>query len=406
MTQVNNDVRHVLTLKYLAGHVRPPVHRPQPRAARRSSRPANLAAARTMAGRVDGPAREPQQRAAAEHRHAVGRRRRPAGRRRAPTSSGPTCRSATTVDQGKVVTCCDGIKAAVPNATVTTRRAATPRALDTSGFGAAVSAAKAAAVTVVVVGEPATDSGEASSRSDIDLPGQQLALVQAIAATGKPYVVVLMNGRPLTIPWLADNAPALLEAWYPGHRGRRRGRRRAVRQGRSRRQAADVVPAQRRADPDLLQRAAHRPARRPEQQVHVEVPRRATTRRSTRSGTGCPTPRSRCRTCTCRAASIVAQRVGHRHADVTNTGSTAGDDVVQLYVHESDTSILQPVRQLEGFQRVTLGPGQSTTVTFTLGRSNLGFYNDQGQFGVEPGPFDVWVGDSSVGGLHSTFNVG
>ena len=89
----------------------------------------------------------------------------------------------------------------------------------TSGFGAATNAAKAAAVTVVVVGEPFTDSGEASSRSDISLPGDQLALVQQIAATGKPYVVVLMNGRPLTIPWLADNAPALLEAWYPGTEG-------------------------------------------------------------------------------------------------------------------------------------------------------------------------------------------
>ena len=74
-------------------------------------------------------------------------------------------------------------------------------------------------MTVVVLGEPAADSGEASSRSDIGLPGDQQQLVQQIAATGKPYVVVLMNGRPLTIPWLADNAPALLEAWFPGTEG-------------------------------------------------------------------------------------------------------------------------------------------------------------------------------------------
>ena len=74
-------------------------------------------------------------------------------------------------------------------------------------------------MTVVVVGEPSADTGEASSRSDIGLPGQQTALIQAIAATGKPYVVVLMNGRPLTLGWVADNAPALLEAWYPGTEG-------------------------------------------------------------------------------------------------------------------------------------------------------------------------------------------
>jgi len=74
-------------------------------------------------------------------------------------------------------------------------------------------------MTVLVVGEPASYSGEASSRAHIDLPGQQQALIQAVAATGKPYVVVLMNGRPLTINWLADNAPALLEAWQPGIEG-------------------------------------------------------------------------------------------------------------------------------------------------------------------------------------------
>ena len=81
----------------------------------------------------------------------------------------------------------------------------------------------------------------------------------------------------------------------------------------------------------------------------------------------------------------------------------AGDDVAQLYIHEDGTSILQPVRRLEGFQRVTLAPGQSKTVTFTLGPANLGFYDDQGQFGVEPGTVDVYLGDSSVGGLHGQF---
>jgi beta-glucosidase len=84
----------------------------------------------------------------------------------------------------------------------------------------------------------------------------------------------------------------------------------------------------------------------------------------------------------------------------------AGDDVVQLYLHESDTSVLQPVRRLEGFTRVTINPGQTQKVKFTLDSSELGFYNANGRFGVEPGPFDVWVGDSSAGGLHSTFTVG
>ena len=92
-------------------------------------------------------------------------------------------------------------------------------------------------------------------------------------------------------------------------------------------------------------------------------------------------------------------------ATITNTGSRTGDDVAQLYLHESDTSILQPVRRLEGFKRLTLGPGASQTVSFTLGPQNLGFYNGQSQFVVEPGPFNVWVGDSSMASLQANFSV-
>ena len=135
--------------------------------------------------------------------------------------------------------------------------------------------AQAAQATVVVLGEPWEWSGEASSRSDISLPGKQQELVQQIAATGKPYVVVLMNGRPLTINWLAENAPAVLEAWYPGHPGGPRGDRRADRQSQPRRQAAGDVPAQRRPDPEPVQPAADGSPVRREKQVHVEVPRLA-----------------------------------------------------------------------------------------------------------------------------------
>jgi beta-glucosidase len=91
---------------------------------------------------------------------------------------------------------------------------------------------------------------------------------------------------------------------------------------------------------------------------------------------------------------------------VSNTGSADGADVIQLYLHQDDTSLLQPVRKLEGFERVSLPAGKSTTVTFTLSRQNFGFYNDQGQFVIEPGQFHMWVGDSSVGGTDTPFNVG
>ena len=248
------------------------------------------------------------------------------------------------------------------------------------------------------------DSGEASSRSDIGLPGQQLALVQDIASTGKPYVVVLMNGRPLTIPG-SRNTPALLEAWYPGTEGGD-----AV---------ADVLFGK--VDPGgklpmsfpvnvgqiPISYNELRPAGRT---TRTTSTRRGTwtcrTRRSTRSATGSRTRRSRSRACS--PSSSVAgsgtfkvsatSRTPARRRATTSCSSTSTRD---------DTSILQPVKKLEGFQRVTLAAGTDQTVTFTLGPQNVGFYNNNGQFVVEPGPFKLWVGDSSTvdAGTPTTFTL-
>ena len=91
--------------------------------------------------------------------------------------------------------------------------------------------------------------------------------------------------------------------------------------------------------------------------------------------------------------------------DVTNTGSRAGDDVVQLYIHDPVASISQPVRRLRGFQRVTLTPGQTQTVSFTLGASDWGFYDNTGRFVVEPGEIEVYAGDSSTSTMKQSFTV-
>ena len=314
---------------------------------------------------------------------------------------GPDVPIGYSIDQGKVVSVLDGIKAAVPGATVTYAQGCDTSCTSTAGFGAAVSAAQASAVTVVVVGEPAADSGEASSRSDISLPGQQLALVQAIAATGKPYVVVLMNGRPLTIGWLADNAPALLESWFPGTEGGdavadvlfgkvNPGGKLPMSFPRDVGQipiSYNELPTGRPYDPNNKYTSKY-----------LDVPNTP----QYPFGYGLSYTTFALSNLHVSSGSIPASGTVTVTADITNTGTTTGDDVAQLYVHESGTSILQPVRRLEGFQRVTLKPGQAQTVTFKLGPANLGFYNNQGQFAVEPGPFDVYVGDSSVGGLHAS----
>ena len=91
--------------------------------------------------------------------------------------------------------------------------------------------------------------------------------------------------------------------------------------------------------------------------------------------------------------------------NVTNTGSRTGDEVVQLYIHDPVASISQPVRRLRGFQRVTLTPGQTKTVSFTLDRDDVGFYDNEGKFVVEPGAIDVYAGDSSEASLKASFTV-
>jgi beta-glucosidase len=403
MTQLDNAVRHVLTLKYLAGMFDHPLTDTK-RVGKAELTPANLAAAlksadesmvllkndnhalplspSTQSIAVVGPlANDPSDQLGPDV---------PIGYPSDPTKG------------GKVVSVLDGIRKVVPSATYA--QGCDTSCTSTAGFPAAVAAAHAAAVTVVVVGEPASDSGEASSRSGLDLPGQQLALVQAIKNTGKPFVVVLMNGRPLTIGSLADSTPALLEAWYPGTEG---GDAVAdtlfgkVNPGGKLPMSFPVNVGQIPISYNELPTGRPYDPNNKYTSKYLDVPNAPLYP----FGYGLSYTTFSLSNLHLSSSSVSQGGPLTVSADITNTGSVAGDDVAQLYLHENYTSILQPVRKLEGFQRVTLSPGETKTVTFTLGSQNLGFYTDQGQFVVEPGPFDVWVGDTSVGGLHSTFTV-
>jgi len=402
MATLDNSVRHVLTLKYLAGMFAHPYTDPN-RVKTAELTPSNLSAARTSA--------DQSMVILANQNHALPL----SGGLHSVAVVGPLANDASDqlgpdvpigydLAQGKVVPVLDGIKNALPaSATVTYAQGCDTTCTDTSGFGAAQTAAQNAQATIVVVGEPASDSGEASSRTSLDLPGQQLALVQAIAATGKPYVVVLMNGRPLTIPWLADHAPALLEAWYPGTEG---GNAVAdvlfgkVNPGGKLPMSFPVNVGQVPISYNEL------PTGRPYDPTNKYTSRYLDVPNAPQYPFGFGLSYT-----TFSLSNLHASPTTSRNgpetvsARITNAGSVAGTDVVQLYLHENYTTILQPVRKLEGFQRVTLNPGQSRTVIFSLGRQNLGYYDQNGQFVTQPGPFDVWVGDSSVGGLHSTFTT-
>ncbi|HXC81699.1 MAG TPA: glycoside hydrolase family 3 N-terminal domain-containing protein [Trebonia sp.] len=403
MATINNDVRHVLDLKFLAGLFAHPLTNPN-RVKTAELTPANLAAARTSAD--ESMVLLNNQNHALPLSTSV-----PSIAVVGPLADDPSDQLGPDVPIGysasdltSVVPVLDGIKAAAPGATITYAEGCDAYCTSTSGFAAAVSAAKASAVTVIVAGEPAAYSGEASSRSDIDLPGQQTALIQAIAATGKPYVVVLMNGRPLTLGWVANNAPGLIEAWYPGTEGGN-----AV---------ADVLFGK--VDPggklpmtfpvnvgQIPISYNELPTGRPYDpnnkytSKYLDVPNAP----QYPFGYGLSYTTFSLSNLHLSDSSISTSGTVTVSADITNTGSVAGADVGQLYIHEDGTTILQPVRRLEGFQRVTLAPGQTKTVTFTLSPSQFGFYNNSGQFEVDPGTVDVWVGDSSTGGLPGSFTV-
>ncbi|HZN10543.1 MAG TPA: glycoside hydrolase family 3 N-terminal domain-containing protein [Blastocatellia bacterium] len=272
------------------------------------------------------------------------------------------------------------------------------------GIAEAARAAREAEVSIVAVGEAAEMSGEAASRSSLDLPGRQSDLVRAIHAAGKPYVVVLMNGRPLSINWIAENSPAILEAWFGGTQG-----------GPAIADAlfGDVNPGGKL--PLTFPRSAgqaplyynHKNTGRPPdpQNKYTSKYLDAPWTPLYPFGHGLSYTQFRLADLRLSATEIAAEgRVGVG-VEVENVGRLAGDEVVQLYIRDVAGSRTRPVRELKGFARVTLRPGERRRVEFTLAPEHLGFYDREMRFVVEPGEFRVFVGTSSVGGLEAQFRV-
>jgi beta-glucosidase len=273
------------------------------------------------------------------------------------------------------------------------------------GFDQAVAAAQSADQVVLALGETREMSGEAASRSNIDLPGDEQQLIDRIAALGKPFTVVLFNGRPLTLTNVAAKSPAILEAWFPG-----------VQAGNA---VADVLfgkvnpggklPV---SFPVSLGQVPiyynHEPTGRP-----CDITSKYNSRYRDLNtcdplysfGYGLSYTTFSVSNLQLSSATMPASGSITATADVTNTGSRTGDEVVQLYIHDPVASISQPVRRLRAFERVTLTPGQSKTVTFKLTGNDVGFYNNSGKFVVEPGQIDVYVGDSSQATMTKSFTV-
>jgi beta-glucosidase len=309
----------------------------------------------------------------------------------------------------------DGIKAQNPNTTFTQGctildknppdNTPADECGSDAGFQAAVDAANQADLVVLALGESRGQSGEAASRVEIDLPGKQQELIDRIKATGKPFVVVLFNGRPLTLANVAASSPAILEAWFPG-----------VEAGNA---VADVLFGK--VDPGGKLPVSfplalgqipiyynHEPTGRPCDPTSKYNSRyRDLASCDPLYAFGFGLSYTKFSVTNLRLSTHTVSKDGKVTAqvDVANTGALKGDDVVQLYINDPVASISQPVRRLRGFQRVSLAPGERQTVTFTLDKKDFGFYDNRGKFVVEAGRIDVYAGDSSSADLVQSFTV-
>jgi beta-glucosidase len=293
------------------------------------------------------------------------------------------------------VTLLAGIRAKVPATKINYAKGCDIDSDSTAGFDEAVRKARESDVVIAAVGESAGMSGEASSRANLDLPGRQLDLLKALQATGKPVVVVLMNGRPLTINWLAENSPAILETWFAGTQAGN-----AI---------ADVLFGDVNPGGKLPATFPRTVGQEPLYYNHLNTGRPPDANNKYTSkyldvswtplypfGYGLSYTQFRLQNLQLSAQTIRPDGRVTVSVDVENVGQRAGDEVVQLYIRDVAASVSRPVRELKGFQRVTLRPGEKRRLEFILTPELLGFYNRDLRFVVEPGEFRVMVGTSSA----------
>lgn len=307
-------------------------------------------------------------------------------------------------DQSKVVTLVAALRSALPKADIVMANGCSTENDDRSGFAEALAYAQKADLVIMAIGENYRQNGEAASRSDIGLPGAQQALVEAIHGTGKPIVAVVMAGRPLTIGWMDENIPAIVNAW---HLGTMAGP--AI---------TDVLLGDYNPSGKLTvtfprsvgqipifysMKNTGRPfdANDKYTSKYLDVPNTPlypfgyglsyTT--FDYSGLKLDKP------------SIGFGEKLNVEVTVKNTGKFAGEETVQLYVRDLVGSVVRPVKELKGFKKINLQPGASQKVTFTLSSDDLKFYTQDMSFKAEPGAFKVFVGGSSADVLEAGFEL-
>jgi beta-glucosidase len=297
----------------------------------------------------------------------------------------------------------------------------------TGGFAAAVEAARSADIVIAALGESGIMSGEAGSRAHLDLPGNQEQLLEAVAATGKPVVLVVFSGRPLVLDWAALHVPAILEAWFPGVEAgpaladvlfgdtapsgklpmsfpRAVGQEPLYYNQLPTGRPADIPAVGSSIVPDLT-RFPDFGARFHSRYIDVPNDALFPFGHGLSYTTFSYSPVKLSRTTLSLNEAGKAGPLVTATTTVTNSGSRPGTEVVQCYVRNLGASVEQPVRSLKGFSRVTLAPGESKEVSFPLGFAELSFYNVNAKAVVEPTHYTVWIGGSSLASEKAAFTV-
>ena len=325
-------------------------------------------------------------------------------------------------DRERVVTIAQGIREALPHATVTVAQGVdlqrgSPTIFDeqvppapptfttadarAQGFEQALAAARAAEISILVLGEAQTMNGENASRASLALPGEQERLLEAVAALGKPVVLVLMTGRPLEITWASTHVPAILNVWYPGSEG-----------GHA---AANLLFGK-------VNPSGHLPVTWPRSAGQeplfyatnlTQSPNDAARRYWDMPSTplypfGFGLSYSSIALDALKLAAPGMQADGSLKVSVklTNTSPVAGAQVIQLYTHQRAGSASRPKRELKAFEKVMVPGNSSSTVELTLKAEDLAYWSPALHHRVlEPGTFDVWVGADSAATLHTTFEL-
>lgn len=309
--------------------------------------------------------------------------------------------------EGKdVVTVLEGIKATVsPSTKVLYAKGCNIEDQETPVYDEAIAAAREADVVVMTIGENRIQSGEASSRAEITIPGKQEELLEKLLKTGKPVVVLLMNGRPLAIPNLVENVPAIIETWFLGSQAGN-----AI---------ADVLFGKYNPSGKLTMSFPyatgqipvyynHRNTGRPEQpnsdrwiSHYLDIPNEPVfpfgfgLSYTTFEYSGLKLDKT-----TMKMDSSI-----NISLSVKNTGKYDGEEVVQLYIRDLVGSVTRPVKELKGFKKVMIKAGERADITFTLSVADLAFFTKDMSFKAEPGDFKVFVGTNSVDCREASFTL-